>query len=186
MPEVTRRQIDSANLYGLLAEYHRPEDLVAAATKVRAAGFSRFDAYSPLPVEDLADAIGVRPTRLPLVTLAGGVAGGVSGYGMQYWMMVIDYPLNIGGRPLHSWPAFIPVTFELTILGASLAAVLGMLALNKLPEPYHPLFAISEFSLASQNRFFLCVEASDVLFDAARTKELLEQTGATAISVVEA
>lgn len=172
-------------LYGLLGEFRSGEDLLHAAREATAAGYARLDAYSPLPIEGLAPALGFTRTRLPLVVLAGGICGGLIGYGMQYYMMVVSYPINVGGRPLHSWPAFIPVTFELTILGAALAAVLGMLALNGLPQPYHPLFNVPEFSLASQNRFFLCVEAADKLFDPERSQELLRAAGAINVWPVE-
>jgi hypothetical protein len=172
-------------LYGLLAEFRTAEELTAAARAVCGAGYRRVEAYSPHPVEGLADALGFKRTRLPLIVLIGGICGGLAGYALQWWTMVVDYPLNIGGRPLHSWPAFIPVTFELTILGASLAAVLGMLALNGLPRPHHPLFNVPDFSLASQNRFFLCVEATDVKFDPKATTEFFQQLGASKVTVVE-
>jgi hypothetical protein len=176
---------DPARVYGLLAEFATAEELTAAVEAVRNEGYARIDAYSPMPVEGLGEALGLRHTRLPLLVLIGGLVGGVTGYLMQWWMMTVSYPLNIGGRPLHSWPAFIPITFELTILGAALTAVLGMLALNGLPQPYHPLFNVPEFSLASQNRFFLCIEAADKLFDATRSRELLERLGALKVSLVE-
>ena len=147
-------------LYGLMAEFDSPEDLLDAAQRAYEEGYRRMDAYTPFPVEGLAEAIGFHRTRLPLVVLLGGIAGGLGGYGLQYCISVIDYPLNVGGRPLHSWPAFIPVTFEMTILIAALAAVLGMLALNGLPMPYHPVFNVPEFELASRNLFFLCIEAT--------------------------
>jgi hypothetical protein len=176
---------DTAQVYGLLAEYVSADELVAAARAVRKAGYTRFDAYSPLPIAGLTEAIGLRHSRLPLIVLFGGICGGLIGYGLQYWTMVEAYPLNIGGRPLHSWPAFIPVTFELTVLGASLAAVLGMLALNGLPQPYHPLFNVPEFSLASQNHFFLCVEANDPKFDREQTDALLKRSGASQVTLAE-
>ena len=162
-----------ADLYGLLAEFHRPEELVAAARAVHEAGYRRIDAYTPFPVHHLPEAIGFRRTRMPLVVLVGGILGCAGGYLMQYWMNVVDYPLNIGGRSLHSWPAFIPITFECTILLASLAGVLGMLALNGLPRPHHPLFSIPQFDRASTDRFFLCVEADDPLFHPDTTRTLL-------------
>jgi Protein of unknown function (DUF3341) len=171
--------------YGVLAEFATAEELAHAARAVSAAGYRRVEAYSPHPVEGVADALGFKSTRLPFIVLIGGLIGGLSGYGLQWWTMVYDYPLNIGGRPVHSWPAFIPVTFELTILGASLAAVLGMFALNGLPQPYHPLFNVPDFSLASQNRFFLCIEASDPKFDVASSTEIFRELDATKITVVE-
>ena len=174
-----------AGLYGLMAEFLEPHDLVSAAEAARVAGYRRMDAYSPFPVEGLSEALGFRGTRLPLLVLAGGILGGLLGYGLQYWIHVIEYPYNIGGRPFHSWPAFIPVTFELTILGASLTAVLGMLALNGLPMPYHPVFNVPEFNLASQHRFFLTIEARDRMFDVVRTREFLESRGPVQVTAVE-
>lgn len=171
--------------YGLLAEYPSADDLVAAAKTVRKTGYTRFDAYTPMPVEGLSEAIGITRSWLPFIVLLGGIIGGLTGYALQYWTMVEAYPMNIGGRPPHSWPAFIPVTFEMTILGASLAAVLGMLALNGLPQPYHPLFSVPEFSLASQHHFFLCVEATDPKFDRDQTEALLLRSGASQIKLVE-
>jgi len=143
------------------------------------------DAYTPFPIEGLAEALGFHRTRLPLIVLLGGIVGGVSGYLMQYWIAAIDYPLNIGGRPLHSWPAFIPVTFELTILGAALAAVLGMLVLNGLPMPYHPLFHVPRFALVTRNCFFLCIEARDPQFDRDETRRFLTSVKAREVSDVE-
>jgi hypothetical protein len=175
----------SQGLYGLMAEFADGHDLLHAAEAAHAAGYRRMDAYSPLPVEGLSAALGFRTTRLPLVVLIGGIVGGLIGYGFQYWVSVIDYPLNVGGRPLHSWPAFIPVTFEMTILVASFAAVFGMLALNGLPMPYHPVFNLPEFSLASQDRFFLCIEARDRQFDPRKTAEFLSSSGAVKVTPVE-
>ena len=162
-------------LYGLLVEYDEPEDLIAAARRVRAAGYRRIDAYTPMPVHGLASALGVRRTRLPLIILAGGIVGALLGLALQIWTSAYVYPHNVGGRPLISWPAFIPVTFEMTILCAALSGVLGMLALNGLPRPYHPLFAVPEFARATQSSFFLCVEATDPLFDRERTGALLAE-----------
>jgi hypothetical protein len=160
-------------IYGLAAEFESPADLVRAARSAREAGYRRMDAYTPFPVEELAEALGFRKSRLPLVILLGGLVGGVSGYFMQYYAAVIGYPVNVGGRPLNSWPAFIPVTFELTVLVGALAAVLGMLGLNGLPRPYHPLFHVPRFALASRDRFFLCIEAADPRFDVEQTKQFL-------------
>jgi hypothetical protein len=179
-------QLDrGASLYGLMAEFVEPHELLHAAEAAHAAGYRRMDGYSPLPIEGLSAALGVRETRLPLLVLAGGVFGGLLGYGFQYWVSVIDYPLNIGGRPYHSWPAFIPVTFEMTILVASLTAVLGMLGLNGLPMPYHPVFNVPEFNLASQDRFFLCIEARDRKFDLQRTQKFLESLQPVKVTSVE-
>jgi len=163
-----------SEFYGLLAEFETPEDLVAAAEAASKAGYQRMDAYSPFPIEELHHALGFHKTKLPLLVLTGGILGGLAGFGMQYFSAVIDYPYNIGGRPMNSWPAFIPITFELTILGAALAAVFGMLALNDLPKPYHPLFNVERFALASRDRFYLCIESRDALFDIKKTKQFLE------------
>jgi hypothetical protein len=157
-----------------MAEFDGPGALLEAARHTYEEGYRHMDAYSPFPVHGLAEAIGFRRTHLPLLVLLGGIAGGVGGYGLQYWISVVAYPLNVGGRPLHSWPAFIPVTFELIILGAALAAVLGMLALNRLPMPYHPLFNVPAFGLATRDRFFLCIEATDPKFDVEETRRFME------------
>ncbi|HUE69726.1 MAG TPA: DUF3341 domain-containing protein [Pirellulaceae bacterium] len=161
------------DLYGLLAEFEHPEELLAAAAAAHDAGYRRVEAYTPIPLPGLTEALGTVPTQLPRLTLLGGLAGAAAGYALQYWVSVIEYPLNVGGRPLHSWPAFLPIVFELAILGASLTAVLGMLALNGLPRPHHPLFAVPEFRLASRDRFFLCIESRDAKFDLAQTREFL-------------
>ncbi len=161
-------------IYGLMAEFDNPADLLAAARRARGEGYRRMDAYTPFPVEGLAEAIGFHHTRLPLVVLIGGIVGCFGGYLLQYYTSVIDFPLNVGGRPFHSWPSFIPVTFEMTILGAALSAVLGMLALNGLPMPYHPVFNVDRFALATRDRFFLCIEATDPEFDREGTKRFLE------------
>lgn len=172
-------------LYGVLAEFDTSDALLAATQRAREAGYRQMDAYTPFPIAGLAEALGVHRTRLPLIVLLGGIVGGVGGYLMQYWIAAIDYPLNIGGRPLHSWPAFIPVTFELTILGAALAAVLGMLVLNGLPMPYHPLFHVPRFALVTRNGFFLCIEATDPHFDRAETRRFLASVKAREVSDVE-
>ena len=171
-------------LYGLLAEFDSPDGLVTAADTCYAAGFRRMDAYSPFPVEGLSEAIGFRRTRMPLLVLIGGILGGLGGYALQYYAAVISYPLNIGGRPLNSWPAFIPVTFECVILSAGLFAVLGMFALNRLPEPYHPVFNAPRFQFASRDRFFLCIEARDPRFDLAALRVFLERAGAKEVTDV--
>jgi hypothetical protein len=176
---------DKPSVYGLMAEFDTPEDLLEAAQRAYAEGYRRMDAYSPFPVVGLSEAIGFHGTRLPLVVLIGGIAGGLGGYLLQYYTAVIDYPLNVGGRPLHSWPAFIPVTFETTVLLAALCAVLGMLALNGLPRPYHPVFNVPRFELASRNLFFLCIESVDPHFDSERTWQFLECLGPRQVHEVE-
>src|SRR5262249_21928566 len=171
-------------VYGLLAEFEDPTSLVAAARQANADGYRCMDAYSPFPIEELHEALGSRHTRLPLIVLIGGISGGVGGYLLQLWASAMAYPINIGGKPLHSWPAFIPITFECTILVAALSAVLGMLALNGLPEPYHPVFSVSRFALASPNPFFLCIEATDPPIHLDRTRAFLQTLGPQEITTV--
>ncbi len=172
-------------IYGLMAEFEKPDQLVAAAQRASKEGYCRMDAYAPYPVEGLAEALGFRRTRVPLIALIGGLIGGVGGFYMQYWIAAIDYPVNVGGRPLNSWPAFIPVTFELTVLGAALSAVLGMLALNGLPMPHHPVFNVPRFAMATRDRFFLCIEAKDPKFDRTATKRFLETLQCREVAEVE-
>lgn len=160
-------------LYGMVAEFASPESLLAAASAVAEAGYRKIEAYTPFPVHGLDEALHHRPTRLPWIVLAAGLVGLAAGYGLEYWTTVVDYPLNIGGRPLHSAPAFVPIAFETTILFAAFAAALGMLALNGLPRPYHPIFTLKAFERASRDKFFLCVESRDPLFHEEKTKKLL-------------
>lgn len=165
-------------LYGLMAEFGDPTRVVVAARRANEAGYRRMDAYTPFPIEELAEALGYRSRgRLPKIVLFGGIVGCLGGFLLQYWCSVIAYPMNIGGRPLNSWPSFIPVTFETTVLCAALSAVLGMLALNGLPMPYHPVFNVDEFALATRDRFFLCIEAIDPRFDREATRRFLEGLG---------
>ncbi len=164
--------------YGLLAEFLTPETLLDATRHAHAAGYRRMDAYSPFPVEGLAEALGSQGTAVPAIVLGGGIVGAAGGFFMQWYATTVDYPLNVGGRPLNSWPMYIPITFELTILGAALAAIVGMLALNRLPQPYHPVFNVDAFARASQDRFFLCVEADDPQFERAATARFLADLGA--------
>ncbi|GIW40246.1 MAG: membrane protein [Candidatus Binatia bacterium] len=172
-------------LYGLLAEFGDPTELVAAVRRAREAGYTRLDAFTPFPVEGLAEELGCERSRLPLLVFAGAVLGAAVGYGLQYWTSVVAYPWNVGGRPFHSWPAFVPVTFELTVLFAALFAVLGMLALNGLPRPYHPVFRVPRFALATRDRFFLLVEAADPLFHPEETRRFLERLVPRTVSEVE-
>jgi hypothetical protein len=171
-------------VYGLLAEFADPSALVAATDRARREGYRRMDAYSPFPIEELHEALGGHATRLPLIVLIGGLAGCLGGYGLQYWVSAIAYPLNVGGRPFHSWPAFIPVTFECTILAAAITAVLAMLGLNGLPMPYHPVFGVPRFALATRNRFFLCIEARDEQFDLEATRRFLETLNPREVTAV--
>jgi Protein of unknown function (DUF3341) len=171
-------------IYGMLAEFDNPDELLQAVRRTRAAGYRKMDAYTPFPVEHLSEELGFHQTALPLLVFIGGLAGCVGGFALQYWISAINYPLNIGGRPLNSWPAFIPVTFELTILVAALSAVLGMLALNRLPMPYHPLFNSPRFALASRNRFFLCIESVDRKFNREETAKFLSELNPKGVSEV--
>src|SRR5436309_9120378 len=173
----------SEKLYGIMAEFAEPEQLRSAARHAYTAGYRKMDAYSPYAIEGLAEAVGLQKTRVPLLTLLGGLVGAITGYGMQWYSAALDYPLNVGGRPLHSWPAFVPITFELAVLFAAIAAVLGLLWMNGLPRLHHSIFNAPNFKLASQTRFFLCIEASDHVFDADEVREFLHSLGA--ISVVE-
>jgi hypothetical protein len=174
-----------SSIYGLIAEFDSPDALVAAARSAFAAGFRKMDGYSPFPVDGLSEALGFHRTRVPLIVLIGGIIGCLGGFFLQYWVSVIDYPINVGGRPLNSWPSFIPVTFELTILIAALSAFLGVLALNGLPMPYHPVFNVDRFELASRNRFFLCIESVDPKFDPDTTRKFLESVGPQGVYEVE-
>src|SRR2546428_2482603 len=164
-------------IYGLMAEFDEPTTLVAATQHAHREGYRCMDAYSPFPIEELHEALHAHDTRLPLIVLIGGLLGCLGGYFLQYWASVLAYPINVGGRPLNSWPSFVPVTFECTILVAALSAVLGMLALNGLPQPYHPVFNVGRFALASRNRFFLCIEAKDSKFELERTSRFLASLG---------
>ena len=174
----------SSPIYGLLAEYEDPEQLVTAGRQARELGYRRMEAYTPFPIEGMAEIVGVHGKRLPRIVLAGGILGATGGLLMQWYSATIAYPWNVGGRPYASWPAFIPIAFELTILLAALSAVFGMLWLNGLPQPYHPVFNVPGFATASRDRFFLCIEAADPKFDYAETRRFLEGTGARVISDV--
>src|SRR3954463_12869012 len=171
-------------IYGLIAEFDSPTEIVLAARRAHAEGYRRMDAYSPFPVEGLAESIGFKRNRVAAVCLVGGLLGLATAYVLQYWINTMAYPLNIGGRPFHSWPAFIIVTFELTILFGGLAAALGMLAMNGLPMPYHPVFNVPTFAFASRDRFFLCIETVDPKFDMLETRRFMEGLAPTSIAEV--
>jgi hypothetical protein len=171
-------------IYGLMAEFESVHGIVHAARKVREAGYRKVDAYTPYPIEELMDALDLHRNKLPLVVLIGGIIGAIAGYGLQYWSSVIAYPLNVGGRPLHSWPAFIVPTFETTILFAGISAVVGMIALNGLPQPYHPVFNNPRFAMASRNRFFLVLEATDPKFDRKESLDFFKTLEATEVTEV--
>ncbi len=172
-------------IYGLLAEFSEPNELIAAARATREAGYTRVDAYTPYPIEEVSEALHLKRSGLPLLVLIGGIIGGLAGFGLQYWAATIAYPVNIGGRPFNSWPAFIPITFETTVLVAAFFTVLGMLALNGLPMPYHPVFNVPRFALASRDRFFLCIEATDPKFDREGTRRFLERLVPRTVSEVD-
>jgi hypothetical protein len=172
-------------VYGLMAEFDDPTTLVNAAREAYDKGFRKLDAYTPFPIEELHDVLHLHRNKLPLIVLIGGLIGGLTGYLMQYFITVIYYPINIAGRPLHSWPSYIIITFELTILFASISTVLGLLALCGLPMPYHPVFNVPRFSAASRDRFFLCIESADPLFELKSTSSFLESLEAKEVSEVE-
>jgi hypothetical protein len=163
----------SPAVYGLMAEFNSASELLAAAEQVRGAGFTRTDAYSPFPIHGLAEAIGFHERIIPKIVLGAGITGMLAGYGLEYWTQVIAYPMNIGGRPFHAWVNFIPPAFETTILFGAFAAALSMIALNGLPQPYHPVFNNPRFRRASQDSFFLAIEASDPKFDLDQTRAFL-------------
>jgi Alternative complex III, ActD subunit len=178
----TREETAREDLYGCLAEFESADDLLAAVKAVRAANYRCMEAYTPHPIERVSHELGHK-NHLPLIVFIGGLLGALSGFGLQYYASVLSYPVKVGGKPLNSWPSFIVVTFELTILFAAGAAVLGMFALNKLPQPYHPVFNAPIFELASRNRYFLLIEAADPAFDPVRTPDLLR--GLTQLQIVD-
>jgi hypothetical protein len=173
----------TSSLHGVMAEYESAQALVDAARKTMAQGFTRVEAYSPVPIEELNDVIHKTRTVLPKMVLAGGLAGMATGFALQYWASVIEYPMNIGGRPMASWTTFIVPSYELTILFAALTAAIGMIVLNGLPQPYHPVFNVERFSMASSDKFFLVIEARDPKFGAAAA--FLRDTGAKGVYEVE-
>ena len=172
-------------LYGLMAEFDSAQALINAANKTREAGYTRADAYSPFPIHGLAEALGFKERSVAPIVLAGGITGGLAGYGLEYWTQVIDFPMNIGGRPYHAWVSFIPPAFETTILFAAFSAVLGMLALNGLPQPYHPVFNVPRFIRASQDAFFLAIPSNDPKFDEKATKEFLQSLNPREVVAVD-
>jgi hypothetical protein len=175
----------TSSIHGVLAEFPTPEALLAAVKRTTSAGYTKTDAFSPFPIHGMEEAIGFTERKVAKIILAGGLFGGLGGFGMQYWMQVVDFPMNIGGRPWYSWVPWIPPTFELTILFASFAAVFGMFALNGLPQPYHPVFNHPRFSRASQDAFFLIIETADPKFDSIQTPKFLAGLGATEVVEVE-
>lgn len=171
-------------LYGLMAEFEEHDQLIEAAKRAYTAGYREMDGYSPFPIEGLAEALGHEGSPVPLFTLLGGMAGGLGGYFMEWYSMARLYPINVGGRPHNSWPNFIPVTFELTVLIASLSALISMLVLNKLPQPHHPVFNVPEFRRASIDRFFLCIETEDPKFERSGTWKFLQNLSPVSVSEV--
>ncbi len=181
------RSPEPSGTYGLMAEFANADGVVTAARAVRAAGYKHVDGYSPYPMESLIHELDQHHSWVPSIVLGGGFTGFLAGYGLEYWSSVIEYPMNIGGRPFHSWVSFIPPAFETTILFASFGAVLGMLALNGFPRPYHPVFNIEEFAKgASNDKFYIVIEASDPKFDAAKTADLLKSLSPTFVKEIPA
>jgi hypothetical protein len=172
-------------VYGLVAEFSDTETIITAANNAREAGYTKMDAYSPFPVHGLAEAIGFNDIAVPWIIFIAGVLGAIGGFALEIYCLAIDYPMNVGGRPLVSWPSFIPVAYETTILCASFGAFLGMLGMNGLPRPHHSIFNAPRFELATQDKFFLCIEANDPMFDIERTEQFLESLGPDAVSIVE-
>lgn len=171
-------------IYGVMAEFESPGDLVTAARKTREAGYKRFDAYSPIPIHEMDDAMDLHDNRVSLFTLIGGIIGGCTGFGLCSWVEAVALPLNIGGRPMVSVPMFVPITFELTILFGGLTAAISMILLNGLPRPYHPVFNVERFADASRSKFFLCIETDDPKYDPAGTVNFLESLHPEEISEV--
>ncbi|MBX6311343.1 MAG: DUF3341 domain-containing protein [Isosphaeraceae bacterium] len=168
-----------------MAEFVTPDAVLEAAQQAYERGYRKMEAYSPLPIEGLAEALGFEKNRMAAIVFIGAITGAITGFFMQWYSAVIDYPIDVGGRPFNSWPSFIPITFEMTILFGAFAAVLGMLGLNGLPRPHHPVFNVPNFDLASRNHFFLCIQANDPLFDPEQTRRFLEELNPKEISEVE-
>lgn len=173
------------DLHGIVAEFDHPDDLLAACGAAREAGFKQMEAYSPFPVHGLIEALGKKHTKLQWLVGCAGLFGCLGGLTMVWWMLVIDYPLNVGGKPYFGWPMFIPVIFETTILCAALTSAFGMLAINGFPHPYHPLFRVDAFERASSDRFFLCIEAEDPKFDRGSTRQFLQSLNPLSVNDVE-
>ncbi len=165
-------------IFGIMAEFLRPDEILGATRKARAAGYTEMDAYTPYTVEGLADELGLKRTRIPFIVLMAALIGAAAGFFMQYYAMAVDYPINVGGRPHNSWPVFLPITFEMMVLVSGFAALFAMLLLNGLPRPYHPVFNVQRFVDTNSDRFFLCIEATDPQFDRQGTKQFLATLGA--------
>jgi hypothetical protein len=178
-------EVQDRYLYGLVAEFDDAASLKEAALRTREAGYTRIDAFSPLPIEGLDRALGFRDYYVPLIMLAAGIFGCIAGFLLLYYCMVVSYPMNVGGRPLLTWPMYIPIMFECTVLAASVIGIVAMFALNHLPQPYHPVFDAPNFELASSSRFFLLIEARDPAFDELETRRFLEGIGPLQVSEVE-
>ncbi len=177
---------DRHGVYGMMAEFEEPEQLLKAANRAYAAGYRNMDAYTPMPIDGLAEAVGFKRNWVSLIVLIGGLCGCVGGFTLLWWMAAVAYPHNVAGRPFVSWPMYIPITFECTVLLAALSSVVGMLALNKLPMPYHPVFNVESFAKrASVDRFFLCIEASDPKFDRLQTRAFLEELNPEEVAEVD-
>jgi hypothetical protein len=172
-------------LYGIMAEFDTPTDLVDAARRVRDAGYTKTDAFSPFPLHEIDEALGIKRSVLPYLILAGGLTGMFSGFALEYFIHVIDFPIIVGGRPHFSLPAFIPPAYELTILFSAFTAVFGMLFLNGLPRPYHPVFNVPRFALATREKFFLLIEAADPTYDEAEVRAFMESLGGQEVFDVE-
>ena len=173
-------------IHGAMAEFSTPEELIAACDRAYANGYRRMDAYAPMPVEGLAESIGYRRNKVALCVLIGGICGVIGGFSLLEWMTVVAYAHNVGGRPTNSWPAYIPISFECMILCAALTGLVSMLAMNGLPQPYHPVFNVARFDRASMDKFFLCIESSDPKFHTAETLQFLRDSGAEEVNVVPA
>jgi len=164
----------STAIHGLMAEFETAPEILRAARRTTQAGYRHVEAYSPHPVEGLAEELRLPRTQVPFVVLVGGLVGACTGFFMQYWTLAVNYPMNVGGRPYNSWPAYVPIVFEVMVLIGALSAVIGMFFLNGLPEPYHPVFNDPRFDRATQDRFFLCIEATDPKFDLQATREFMQ------------